>query len=93
MTLVCALDAVARDDAVLFATLCAAHPTLLDTKPSDPYCNYFHYTIKSKHHYVVGLCVDETPTASAVANECGVSKLIYWGANTDPVMSLSLIHI
>lgn len=97
-TLVCFFDAAVRDDAVLMRVLTQRHPHMasLDHPPVDtPYTNHFYLTPRQNDPdmYMLGIIVEDTARARAVARECKIEEYIYWGANTDPVSIISAAKI
>ena len=59
---------------------------------NTPYTNYFYYFDHASVKYV-GLVVEDTEELRALADECGVADIIYWGTNSDPVYNASVSKI
>ena len=98
-SLVCCLDAIVRDDAALIQALTTRHPHMADVDHDKPgtqwWTNHFYMTdpANESRTYSIGLIVEDTPRARAIAKECEIEEYIYWGANTDPVSVCSAAKI
>jgi hypothetical protein len=76
------------------------YPSILSTSfRKHPDTNYFYYFNQHDGFKHVGLVVEDAGELRALADECGVADLIYWGTNSDPVYFASvgkiiqLVHV
>ena len=82
-------DAIVRDDAARLRELLATVSGSFRGGTS-PYTNHFYHVPDCKW---VGVIVNDTKPARALAETLECSHLIYWGENTDPVQEASLSDI
>ncbi len=83
-------DAIARDDDALLRALLAHTPLSQDSH----FTNHF-YEVRSttSNKSFLGVVIEDSERAKAVAALCECSDKVYWGTNTDPVSRISPIDI
>ena len=99
-SLVCCLDAIVRDDAALIQVLTNRHPHMAVVDYNEPvprwWTNHFYYVTDQRNEsntYCIGIIVEDTPQARAIAKDCQIKGYIDWGANTDPISVCSAAKI